>query len=138
MRFEWSCIALVAICWGGYPLIARAAGFGGPVGTLVLFVSGLLPVSLAALSQVSAARPSAGAVGKLGIAGVIMGVGMVAFNLVANSKLEASVSLPIVDTAMLLVSTVGAIYLFQEPLSTRKAVALCLLVAGIVIMPSSS
>ena len=54
MQLEWTCIALVAICWGGYPLIARAAGYGGPVGTLVLFISGLLPVLLAALSQVSA------------------------------------------------------------------------------------
>ena len=68
----------------------------------------------------------------------MMGVGLVAFNLLANSKLEASVSLPIVGTAMLLVSTVGAIYVFQEPLTARKAIALCLLVAGIAIMPSSS
>jgi len=66
-----------------------------------------------------------------------MGMGLVAFNLVANSKLEASISLPIIDTAMLIVSTVGAIYFFQEPISSQKIIGLLLLIAGIVVLRPS-
>ena len=40
MTLEIVCIALVAACWGGYPLLARASGYGGPLGTLVLALAG--------------------------------------------------------------------------------------------------
>src|SRR5262245_38098709 len=34
MGFEWLCIAVVAVFWGAYPLIARLSDLGGPVGSL--------------------------------------------------------------------------------------------------------
>ena len=52
----------------------------------------------------------------------------------ANSPLDASISIPIVDTAMLIVTTLGAIYFFQEAVTAQKLVGLALLVAGIVAL----
>jgi drug/metabolite transporter (DMT)-like permease len=134
MTLEIVCIALVAICWGGYPLVARASGYGGPLGALILTFAGLVPILLSVLWQGSSERPSPGALGKLGIAGVLMGSGLVAFNRLANSPLEASISIPIVDTAMLIVTTLGAIYFFQEAVTAQKLVGLALLAAGIVAL----
>jgi drug/metabolite transporter (DMT)-like permease len=137
MPIEWTYIVVVAICWGAYPLVARASGYGGPVGTLVLALAGLLPVVIAVLSQMSGGRPSLAAGQKLGGAGILMGMGLVAFNLVVNSKLNASVSIPLVNAGALVVSTLGALYFFGEPLSGRKALAVGLLLLGIVTMPAS-
>jgi drug/metabolite transporter (DMT)-like permease len=134
MTLEIVCIALVAVCWGGYPLVARASGYGGPLGTLVLALAGLLPITLAVLWQRGAERPAPDAIVRLGIAGLLMGVGLLAFNRLANSKLDASISIPIVDTAMLIVTTLGAIWFFQEAVTARKLAGIALLLAGIAVL----
>ena len=134
MTLEIVCIALVAACWGGYPLVARASGYGGALGTLVLALAGLLPIGLAVLWQRGAERPSPDALVKLAIAGLLMGVGLLAFNRLANSRMDASISIPIVDTAMLIVTTLGAIYFFQEAVTARKLVGVALLLGGIAVL----
>ncbi len=133
MTLEIVCIALVAICWGGYPLVARSSGYGGALGALILTFAGLVPIVLSVFWE-GGARPSTSALAKLGIAGFLMGTGLVAFNRLANSPLEASISIPIVDTAMLIVTTLGAIYFFQEAVTAQKVVGIALLVAGIVAL----
>jgi drug/metabolite transporter (DMT)-like permease len=134
MSIEIVCIALVAIFWGGYPLVARSSGSGSAIGALALTLAGLVPISLAVLWQGVGERPAPGALARLGIAGVMMGCGLVAFNRVINSRLDASISIPVVDTAMLIVTTLGAIYFFQEAVTPRKLVGLALLVAGIAAL----
>ncbi len=134
MTLEIVCIALVAACWGGYPLVARSSGYGGALGTLALSLAALLPITLAVLWQGDVERPSPAALVKLGIAGLLMGAGLLAFNRLANSRLDASISIPIVDTAMLIVTTLGAIWFFQEAVTARKLVGLALLMAGIGVL----
>jgi len=134
MTADVACIAIVALFWGGYPLVARTSGFGGALGTLVLSLAGLVPIVAAALWGGFAVRPSRGQLVRLGIAGVMMGIGLLTFNRLANGKLDASVSIPIVDTAMLLVSAVGALWFFHEPVTTQKLVGIALLVIGIVLL----
>ena len=69
------------------------------------------------------------------VAGMAMGIGTAAFNFVANSrKIDASISIPIVDTAMLVVSVIGAVIFFAEPVTIRKLVGIGLLIAGIVVL----
>jgi len=64
-----------------------------------------------------------------------MGIGTAAFNFVVNSrKIDASISIPIVDTAMLVVSVIGAVIFFAEPMTIRKLVGIGLLIAGIVVL----
>jgi drug/metabolite transporter (DMT)-like permease len=135
MRTELICMAIVAFAWGGYPLIARSSGIGGPLGALILTLSALVPSSVMVLWQGAAIRPSPVELNKLVIAGLIMGIGTTAFNFVVNSRqLDASISIPIIDTAMLLVSVVGAVLFFAEPMTARKVIGVVLLIAGIAVL----
>jgi len=132
---EYLGIAVVALFWGGYPLIARGVGIGGPLGALMLSVVSLSTIAAATLWTGVAAWPSTGDVLRLAIAGLMMGIGLLAFNAVAASRnVEASVSIPIMDTAMLIVSVVAAVLFFAEPITVRKAAGLALLIAGIVVL----
>src|SRR5215813_11226011 len=36
MKPEYAWIAIVSLFWGGYPLVARGADLGGPLGALIL------------------------------------------------------------------------------------------------------
>jgi drug/metabolite transporter (DMT)-like permease len=135
MRTELICMAIVALSWGGYPLVARSSGVGGPIGALLLTMSALLPIGALVLWQGTITRPTSVEAAKLVIAGVLMGIGTAAFNYVANSRqLDASLSIPIIDTAMLLVTVVAAIVFFAEPVTAKKIVGIGLLVAGIVVL----
>jgi drug/metabolite transporter (DMT)-like permease len=138
MTFDVLCIAVVALFWGSYPLVSRSAGTGVPLATLVLSIAGLVPIAVAAYWHGASALPSAGSFARIVVAGVMMGVGTLAFNWVANSELEASISIPVIDTAMLLISTLGAIYFFGETISAQKVLGLALLVAGIALLRPGS
>ena len=134
MTADVACIAIVALLWGGYPLVARTSGYGGALGTLVLSLAGLVPIVAGTLWNGFEVRPSTAQLVRLGVAGVMMGIGLMAFNRLANGALDASVSIPVVDTAMLLISTVGALWFFEEPVTTQKVAGITLLVAGIVLL----
>jgi drug/metabolite transporter (DMT)-like permease len=135
LRVEYVCIVLVALTWGGYPVIARSSGVGTPLGALILTVSALLPIAIATIWNGVVVRPTSIELAKLMVAGVLMGTGTTAFNFVTNSRrIEASLSIPIMDTAMMLVTVVAAIVFFAEPVTIKKVVGLLLLVAGIVVL----
>jgi drug/metabolite transporter (DMT)-like permease len=135
MKTEYLCIAIVAAAWGGYPLISRATAVPGPLGALILTLCGLVPIALATCLDAATKRPSAIDVGKLAVAGVLMGCGTAAFNYVATSRrIDASVSIPITDTAMLIVSVLGAVLFYAEPITTRKMFGIALLLSGIAAL----
>jgi drug/metabolite transporter (DMT)-like permease len=134
MSVDLACIAIVALFWGGYPLVARASGHGDALGTLVLSLAGLVPVVAAAFWSGVERRPSNGDLARLIVAGLMMGIGLLAFNRLANGRLDASVSIPVVDTAMLLVSALAAIWFFGEPVTAQKLAGIALLVAGIALL----
>jgi len=135
MRTELICMAIVALSWGGYPLVARSSGVGAPIGALLLTLSALIPIVGVVVWQGTMVRPSSVEIAKLVVAGVLMGIGMAAFNFIANSRqLDASISIPIVDTAMLLVTVVAAIVFFAEPVTAKKVVGIGLLIAGIIVL----
>jgi drug/metabolite transporter (DMT)-like permease len=132
---EYWGIAAVALFWGGYPLIARGVGIGGPLGALLLSVVSLTTIAAATLWTGVEVWPAPADMARLAIAGLMMGLGLLAFNAVAASRnVEASVSIPIMDTAMLVVSVAAAALFFAEPITARKALGLALLVAGIVVL----
>jgi drug/metabolite transporter (DMT)-like permease len=132
---EYLGILAVAVFWGGYPLIARGVGIGGPLGALMLSVVSLSTIAAATWWTGVETWPSVGDAVRLAIAGLMMGIGLLAFNAVAASRnVEASVSIPIMDTAMLVVSVVAAVLFFAEPITLRKTLGLALLVAGIVVL----
>jgi drug/metabolite transporter (DMT)-like permease len=138
MLAEYVAMAVVIIAWGGYPLVARSTGVGGPLGALVLTLSALMPILTAVLWQGSSWRLTQSQWLRLVFAGCLMGVGTTAFNFVVNSrKLDASISVPLVDMGLIVVSVIGAIWFFAEPLTARKVCGVCLLAAGIVVIRPS-
>lgn len=137
MLIDVAAIVVVTLAWGSYPLLARSAGLGGPLGSLLLMIFGFVPVVLAVVLRGDFATPSRAAFGKVAGAGILMGIGLVAFNHVANSRIEASTSIPIVDAGMLVVSTAGAIWLFGESVPPQKLCGIVLLVAGIALLRPS-
>jgi drug/metabolite transporter (DMT)-like permease len=135
MKTEYICIAIVAAAWGGYPLISRSTAVPGPLGALILTLCGLAPIALATFLDEATRRPSAIDIGKLAVAGLLMGAGTAAFNYLATSRrIDASISLPIVDTAMLLVSVLGATLFYAEPMTARKLLGIALLISGIAVL----
>lgn len=128
-------MVVVVLAWGTYPLLIRSTGVSGPVGALVLTVSALVPIGVALVVQGGFARPSAAELWRLVLGGLIMGAGTTAFNFLINSrKFDASVAIPIVDTGMLLVTALGAIWFYSEPVTLRKLVGIALLVTGIGVL----
>ena len=126
---------MVALTWGGYPLIVRASGVGGPTGAFVLTICALLPIVIAATVGNAWIKPNSSELVRLIAAGILMGVGTAAFNYIVNSRhLDASISIPIIDTSMLVVSVIGAILFFAEPITLKKILGVALLVAGIVVL----
>lgn len=134
MSMEVICIALVAIFWGGYPLVARLSNFGGPLGSLVVALFALAPIGTAVLAGSDFARPTRGQLWPLVISGLMQGAGLLAFVRVATGRLEASTAIPLSDVGMMMVTTVGALYFFQEAVTAQKLLGLGLLVAGIVLL----
>jgi len=134
MSVEWICIGLVALFWGGYPLVTRATQYAGALGTLVLGIAALAPVVAAVLWQGDYTRPTAAQLGALVVAGLMQGAGLLAFLRVASGALDASIGIPISDGAMLIVTAVGAIVFFAEPVTGQKLAGLALLVTGIALL----
>jgi drug/metabolite transporter (DMT)-like permease len=100
-----------------------------------LMLSGIVPIAAAVVWQGGFEKPPVADLARLAIAGGMMGVGLLAFNVVANSRqIDASVSIPIIDTAMLIVTVIGAVIFFAEPMTVKKGIGLALLVAGILVL----
>jgi uncharacterized membrane protein len=134
MAMVWVQVALVALCWGGWPLVSRSAGGTGAAGSLVILVAALVPVGIAALWE-GGALPGPTALGRLAVAGVLNGAGLVAFHLVTIRRdVEVSSLVPVIDTAMLLVTALGGVLLFAEAVTLQKGIGVALLVAGIYLL----
>ena len=133
-RTEWFCIVLVGIFWGGYPLVARLSSFGGPFASLVLALLSCLPILAITAWVGDWTGPTRAQLWPVAIAGVMQGIGLVAFLRLATGKLEASVAIPISDVGMLIVTTVGAMLFFQESVTVLKLLGLAFLFTGIWLL----
>ncbi len=132
-------IVLVGFLWGGWPLMVKAAGNHGLMDLVTLTASATLTVAITALLSGDVALPPQPSMTWLGIAGVLVGTGLLAFSHVTTSPLmEASVSIPIMDVAMLIVTAAGGIYFFQESLTPQKMIGIALLVVGILFLRPTS
>jgi drug/metabolite transporter (DMT)-like permease len=134
MPMVWLQVVLVALCWGGWPLVSRSAGGTGAAGSLVILLAALVPVGLAAYWE-GGALPAPHAAARLAVAGVLNGAGLVAFHLVTIRRdVEVSSLVPVIDTAMLLVTALGGILFFAEALTLQKGIGVALLVTGIYLL----
>ncbi len=134
MATVWLCIVLAALFWGGWPLVSRSAGETGATGSLVILVAALVPVGLATAWE-GPALPAPHALVRLALAGAMNGAGLVAFHLVTTRPgVEISSAVPVIDTAMLLVTALGGIAFFAEAMTLQKGIGVALLVAGIFLL----
>ena len=134
MAMVWLYVVLVALCWGGWPLVSRSAGETGAAGSLVILLAALVPVGIAAVWE-GGALPAPQALGRLALAGVLNGAGLVAFHLVTIRRdVEISSVVPVIDTAMLLITALGGVLLFAEAITLQKGIGVALLVAGIFLL----
>ena len=134
---EWICIVLVGIFWGGYPLVARLSSFGGPFASLVLATLSLFPIALITAWHGDWTGPTRAQLWPVAAAGIMQGIGLVAFLRLATGELEASVAIPISDVGMLIVTTVGAMLFFQESVTVPKLAGLGFLFTGIWLLRPS-
>jgi drug/metabolite transporter (DMT)-like permease len=134
MGSDWVYIALVALLWGGYPLITRLSTSNGPLASLLLVLASLVPIALATVLTGDTARPTRAQLWPILVGGLMQGLGLMAFVRVATSKIDASIAIPICDAAMLIVTAFGAIAFFHEALSIQKLAGLGLLVLGILLL----
>ena len=134
MSLDWVYIALVALLWGGYPLITRLSSINGPQASLLLAMTSLVPIAAAMFLTGDTARPTRAQLWPILVGGLMQGLGLMAFVRVATSKLDASISIPSCDAAMLLVTTIGAIAFFHEAVSAQKLIGLALLLGGILLL----
>ena len=134
MGLDWIYIALVSVLWGGYPLITRLSTINGPLASLLLALSSLVPILIAVAVTGDTARPTRAQLWPILVGGLMQGLGLMAFVRVATSKIEASIAIPISDAAMLIVTAAGALLFFQEAISVQKIAGLSLLVVGILLL----
>ena len=130
-----ACIALVAFFWGGWPLVARAAGESDPYQPLVLCVAAVIPIATYTALTASTSFPTGLKLLTLVAAGLMMGLGLIAFGIVAGSPLiDTAISIPIINTSMLLVTVIGAIIFFREDINPQKVAGITILVIGIFVI----
>lgn len=130
----WFCIGLTALCFGGWPLMARMAGKTGTTGAFIMAALALLPMAAVLLRQ-GVELPASSSTRWLLIAGVLMGTGFIAYNFVITSPLlEVSITVPIASALVVIVSTAGGICFFSEPLTSRKVIGIVVLIFGIILL----
>lgn len=79
--------------------------------------------------------PRPPAVARLALAVAMNGAGLVAFHLVTTRPgVEISSAVPVIDTAMLLVTALGGVLFFAEALTPQKGIGVALLVVGILLL----
>lgn len=126
----------VAILWGGWPLFVRATGGApGNFGNLILVMLASIPALTMLAIKGTEPLPKNSWV-KLGIAGMMMGGGLVLFNqyLATNTKVEISTIVPILNTSMIIVTVVGGILFFNEAFTSQKIIGIITLVIGIYLL----
>lgn len=126
-------IALLAVCWGGWPLVVRSAGDIGFTSSLILMITALIPGMFAAFVYGGIALPSISALVKLCIAGVMMGTGLIVFSHLIPGR-DVSTLVPVVSASTLLVVVVGGMYFFSESITPQKILGIVLLIGGIVLL----
>lgn len=127
-------IILVGLLWGGWPLITRWAGKTGSTGAIFLTLTAVIPIGLMLLRE-GALSLDVAIMWKLTLAGLMMGAGMVLFNmLVTDPRVDISVVLPAINASALLATVIGGICFFGEPVTTQKVLAVTLMIIGIVLL----
>lgn len=134
MKTHWLCIITTAICFGGWPLLARAAGKTGTIGTLTMAAMALVPIYAVLLYQ-GFTLPSSRTFMILFGAGVLMGTGFIAYNMaISNRSVDVSITVPLISSLMIIVTTSGGRLFFSEALTSQRILGIIFVIAGIILL----
>lgn len=130
-------ILVIAILWGGWPLVARSVNNPSSTMNLVIVVVAIFPVLLQywyTTTALSLAATKMDAM-KMVAGGLMMGTGMIFFNAVLASKdVSVSTVVPLINVSMLMVSVLGGVFFFSEEMTPSKIFGLVLLISGMVLI----
>ena len=132
----WLSVVFVAVMWGGWPLVARAASLPSIwVAIVGTSVGALAVVVVSSFSGQIKNLPDTKALLIGSIAGVMLGAGMFAYSkLVSNLEWEISTLIPIAAGLITAVTAVGGVWFFGESIGTAKTVGLVCVVVGIALL----
>lgn len=127
-------IGFLALLWGGWPLVAKLAN-EHPLNSLIMMMTASIPVLVVAvvtggmtLSPLPSFKP-------LFAAGLMIGGGMMVFaTVLASPTVDVTVSVPIINTAMMLVTVIGGVIAFNEGMPPQKIMGIGVLMAGIIMV----
>ena len=131
-------LSITSICWGVWPLLVRLSGVEGVAyGPVVCLFSIVFPFYYIFVHAPSSALASITipSLTYLIPAGLIIGIGTVTFGLVLqNPELNLSSSVPIINSAMLIVTIIGSAILFGDKIDLQKIVGIIAILAGIYLL----
>lgn len=131
-------IAITAICWGGWPLLARLSNTDGAAYAPVIIASAIVPTIYYLFVHASPSAPASITIPSLVYlipAGLMMGIGTISFSLVIQStELGLSSSIPMINSTMIVVAVIGSVLLFGDNISFQKIAGIATILAGIYLL----
>lgn len=131
-------IALTAIFWGGWPVLARLSNTDATANAPILIGFSLLSTlyyffvhgTPNAMQSITASSMS-----YLIPAGIMLGGGMVTYSLTLQSvELDLSSSVPMVNSGMLVVTVICSIALFGDNITPQKVIGFVAVILGIYLL----
>jgi drug/metabolite transporter (DMT)-like permease len=123
-----------AVCFGTWPLITRAAGDSSSWAMPIVLAACML-TSFVARIGAKDAFPGRTAVAILVAAGIVNGLGALAYGRLITSTSQSMSALPSAAlTAMIVVMAVGGFVFFKEAVTPSKLVGLALAAAGCYLL----
>ncbi len=124
-------LALISAAgFGLWPSIARVSGLN-PILTAIIVGSATLIPAIFAIPFSETGRVSASALFVCVFAGIINGVGFIAYaKLVSNAELSLSLYVPVTIINSLIVAVAAGILIFHEPITAQKITGIILAAAA--------
>lgn len=131
-------IFITAICWGGWPLLTRLSGVDGAVyAPIITTIAITFPFCyFFVYAQANTVAPvTIQSLAYLIPAGLIMGLGVITFSMVLQSTtLDISSSIPIINSAVLIITLIGGAILFNDSISLQKICGIVAILIGIYLL----
>lgn len=121
--------------WGGWPLVVRPFGTTPALSAIQALMAVLPAAVVVGLKGSDSTTGGPRAIAAFGVAGILMGIGLILFNLLAtNRTVEISRIAPIINTGMLLTTVLGGIFFYGEMITAQKVAGILLLCVGIFLL----
>jgi drug/metabolite transporter (DMT)-like permease len=125
---------LAAVLFGTWPLLVRGAGAPTSANTFIITLNAAALIALIMGFQ-NITLPKSDTMPHLILAGLLLGGGMIVYNAVLTAPgAQMSIVIPLVSAAIIIVSTIGGVGFFREPLTPWKVIGIGLLIVGIIFL----